>query len=189
YYSGDAGHLDQDGHLIYLDRVVDLLDLAGGEKYSPQFIEGRLKFSPYIKDAMALGGKDKPFVSAIINMDFENVGRWAEQKRISYTTFADLSQKVQVAELIRKDIAQLNRSLPEKARVKRYVLLHKEFDPDEAEMTRTRKLRRAFVETKYADLIHAIYSGAEQFITEAAVKFRDGRTATIKTEIAIRTLF
>lgn len=189
YHSGDAGYLDSDGHLIYLDRVVDMLELAGGQKYSPQYIEGRLKFSPYIKDVMALGGKDRPFVAAIINMDFENVGRWAESKHIAYTTFADLSQKPQVYDLIQKDVERLNRSLPEAARVKRYLLLHKEFDPDEAEMTRTRKLRRAFIEKKYAELIHAIYSDAQEFITAAEVKYRDGRKATIKTSLRIRTLF
>ncbi len=187
YYSGDAGYLDADGHLIYLDRVADMLELAGGQKYSPQYIEGRLKFSPYIKDAMALG-KFKPFVAAIINMDFENVGRWAESKHIAYTTFADLSQKQQVYDLIQQDVEQLNRTLPKAARVKRYLLLHKEFDPDEAEMTRTRKLRRAFIENKYADLIAAIYGGKDAFITEAEVKYRDGRTGTVKTAIRIRTL-
>ncbi len=188
YHSGDAGYLDSDGHLIYLDRVVDMLELAGGEKYSPQYIEGRLKFSPYIKDAMALGGKDKPFVAAIVNIDFENVGRWAESKHITYTTFADLSQKPQVYDLIRQDVERLNRFMPEPARIQRYVLLHKEFDPDEAEMTRTRKLRRAFVENKYAELIAAIYGGKDEFATQAEVKYRDGRKATVKTAILIRTL-
>lgn len=188
YHSGDAGYIDADGHLIYLDRVVDMLELAGGQKYSPQYIEGRLKFSPYIKDAMALGGKDKPFVAAIINIDFENVGHWAESKHITYSTFADLSQKPQVYDLIQQDVERLNRTLPEAARVKRYLLLHKEFDPDEAEMTRTRKLRRTFIEKKYADLIAAIYGGKDEFITEAEVKYRDGRTGRVKTAIRIRTL-
>lgn len=187
YHSGDAGYMDADGHLIYLDRVVDMLELAGGQKYSPQYIEGQLKFSPYIKDAMALGGKDKPFVAAIINIDFENVGRWAESKHITYSTFADLSQKPQVYALIQQDVERLNRTLQEAARVKRYLLLHKEFDPDEAEMTRTRKLRRAFIEKKYADLIAAIYGGKDEFVTEAEVKYRDGRTGRVKTAIRIHT--
>jgi long-chain acyl-CoA synthetase len=128
FHTGDAGHIDEDNHVIYLDR------------FSPQFIEGRLKFSPYIRDVMAIGGEDKDFVSALISIDLQNVGRWAEKNAFIYTTFLDLSQKNEVYELIRKDIDRVNSTLPQAARVCRFVLLHKEFDADEAEMTRTRKL-------------------------------------------------
>ena len=117
-------------------------ELSSGIKYAPQYIEGRLRFSPYIKDAMVIGGRDKEFVSAIINIDFAMVGKWAERYSIPYTTFVDLSQKKEVADLVQKDLVRVNSYLPEPARVRKFVLMHKEFDPDEAELTRTRKLRR-----------------------------------------------
>ena len=140
YRTGDAGYIDSTGHLIYLDRVKEMLTLSSGEKYSPQYIEGRLKFSPYIRNVMTVGGEDTPFVTALINVDFDNVGRWAERRGLAYTTFVDLSQKPEVYELIREDVERVNRALPPAARVRRFVLLHKEFDADEGELTRTRKL-------------------------------------------------
>jgi long-chain acyl-CoA synthetase len=183
--TGDAGLFDEDGHLIILDRMKDMLTLRGGEKYSPTYIENRLKFSPYVKDAMVLGGENRDFVFAIINIDFDNVGRWAEKNGISYTTFVDLSQKEEVYELIQKDVERVNKDLPLKARVKKFSLLHKEFDPDEGELTKTRKLRRAFLENRYRAMIEAAYAGQERVATEAEVKYRDGRTAMICTEIKI----
>ena len=149
--------------------------LSSGVKYAPQYIEGRLRFSPYIKDAMVVGGKDKSFVSAIINIDFTMVGKWAERHRVPYTTFVDLSQKSGVADLVRKDLLRVNSYLPEQARVKKFVLMHKEFDPDEAELTRTRKLRREFMEEKYKDLIQAMYGDLEEVPIQANVTYRDGR--------------
>jgi long-chain acyl-CoA synthetase len=183
--TGDAGLFDQNGHLIILDRMKDMLTLRGGEKYSPTYIENRLKFSPYIKDAMVVGGEKRDFLFAIINMDFDNVGRWAEKNGISYTTFVDLSQKKEVYELIQKDVERVNKDLPLKARVKKFSLLHKEFDPDEGELTKTRKLRRAFLENRYKAMIQAAYAGEEKVVTEAEVKYRDGRTAAVSTEIRI----
>lgn len=188
FHTGDAGYLDKDGHFIYWDRVVDLLELAGGGKFSPQYIEGRLKFSPYIKDVMVMGGKDKAYVTAIVNIDFENVGKWAEKRHIAYTTFVDLSQKPQIRELIRKDIERVNRTLPDEAKVRKFVLLHKEFDPDEAELTRTRKLRRGNIEKRYQDLVNALYKEVDEFTTEAPVVYRDGRTGVVKTQIKINSL-
>ncbi len=183
--TGDAGLFDENGHLVILDRLKDMLTLRGGERYSPTYIENRLKFSPYIKDAMVVGGEDRDFLFAIINIDFDNVGRWAEKKGISYTTFVDLSQKKEVYELIQEDVERVNRNLPPKARVKKFSLLHKEFDPDEGELTKTRKLRRAFLETRYWAMIKAAYTGQENLATEAEVKYRDGRTAIVRTEIRI----
>lgn len=188
FHTGDAGYLDKDGHFIYWDRVVDLLELAGGGKFSPQYIEGRLKFSPYIKDVMVMGGKDKAYVTAILNIDFENVGKWAEKRHIAYTTFVDLSQKPEVRDLIRKDIERVNRTLPDEAKVRKFVLLHKEFDPDEAELTRTRKLRRGNIEKRYQDLVNAMYKDTIEFAVEAHVTYRDGRTGAIKTQIKINKI-
>jgi len=187
-HTGDAVNIDEKGHLIFMDRLEHMGELSSGVKYAPQYIEGRLRFSPYIKDAMVIGGKDKDFVSAIVNIDFSMVGKWAESNRLPYTTFVDLSQKTEVADLIRKDLVRVNSYLPEPARVKRFVLVHKEFDPDEAELTRTRKLRREFMEDRYRDLIRGIYEDSEEIKVEAAVTYRDGRKGTVSTAIKVRTV-
>ncbi len=185
FHTGDAGYLRDDGHLIYLDRVKDLLELATGDKFSPQYIEGRLKFSQYIKDVMVVGGRERAFVTAIINIDFANVGRWAEKRRIAYTTFVDLSQKPEVYDLIKQDVLRVNETLPPPARVKSFVLLHKEFDPDEGDLTRTRKLRRNVMEDRYRDLIEAMYGGKDEVQVSAQVKYRDGRTGVIETAVRV----
>ena len=188
FHTGDAGYIREDGHLIYLDRLKDLIRLSTGERFSPQYIEGRLKFSPYIQDTMSVGGADMPFVSAIINIEFDNVARWAEKNRISFTTFVDLSQKPEVYDLIRQDVERVNATLPPAARIKRFVILHKAFDPDEAELTRTRKLRRRFMEQRYGAILDAIYGGEESVQVRAEVKYRDGRTGFVETTIRVMTL-
>lgn len=188
FRTGDAGTFSKDGHLIYLDRLQDMISLASGEAYSPQYIEGRLKFSPYIRDVMTVGGEDMPFVAALINIDFDNVGRWAERQGITYTTYVDLAQKPQVYALIREDVEAVNRTLPEAARVRRFVLLHKEFDPDEAELTRTRKLRRKLLSDRYQDMIGAMYGGRESVQVQAAVKYRDGREGMVEREVRVEAL-
>ena len=162
--------------------------LANGHKFAPQYIEGSLKFSPYVRDAIVLGDETVDYVSAIINIDFDSVSKWAEDHHIAFTTFADLSQKPQVYKLLQKDIERVNRNLSEPSMIKRFALLHKEFDPDEAELTRTRKLRRSFVEERYGDLINAIYSGQQEVMAEAEVKYRDGRKGKITTAIRIVTV-
>lgn len=185
YYTGDFGYIDEDRHLVVIDRMEDLKELKGGQKFSPQFAEIRLRFCPYIKDALVIGGEDKEYVTAIINIDLDNVGRWAEANRIPYTTFTDLSQKPEVIELIKRDIQRINKFLPEWSRIKKFVNLHKEFDADEAELTRTRKLRRAFVESRYSDLIAALYGQQREYHVEASVTYRDGRKGLIRTSIQI----
>jgi long-chain acyl-CoA synthetase len=185
YYTGDFGYIDDDRHLVVIDRMEDLKELKGGRKFSPQFAEIRLRFCPYIKDALVIGAEDKDYVTAIINIDLDNVGRWAEARRIPYTTFTDLSQKSEVIELIKKDIQRINKFLPEWSRIRRFVNLHKEFDADEAELTRTRKLRRTFVEGRYSDLITALYGKDQEYNVEASVTYRDGRKGVIKTAIRI----
>jgi len=188
YYTGDFGYIDDDRHLVVIDRMEDLKELKGGRKFSPQFAEIRLRFCPYIKDALVVGGEDKDFVTAIINIDLENVGRWAEGKRIPYTTFTDLSQKPEVIELVKKDIQRINKFLPEWSRIRKFVNLHKEFDADEAELTRTRKLRRTFVESRYGNLITALYGKDQEYNVEASVTYRDGRKGVIKTSIHINSV-
>ena len=185
YYTGDFGYIDEDRHLIVIDRMEDLKELKGGRKFSPQFAEIRLRFCPYIKDALVIGGEDKDQVTAIINIDLDNVGRWAEANRIPYTTFTDLSQKPEVIELIKNDIQLINKFLPEWSRIRKFVNLHKEFDADEAELTRTRKLRRTFVESRYSDLITALYGKDRDYNVEASVTYRDGRKGVIRTSIHI----
>jgi long-chain acyl-CoA synthetase len=187
-HTGDAVNINEQGHLIFLDRMDHMGELRSGTKYAPQYIEGRLRFSPYIKDAMVIGGKEDDYVSAIINIDFTMVGKWAEKNHIPYTTFVDLSQKNEIAELVQKDLLRVNSYLPEAARVKRFVLMHKEFDPDEAELTRTRKIRREFMETRYSELISAIYGGKDEVQVVATVTYRDGRKGTVTTGIKIRTV-
>ncbi|MFQ5923635.1 MAG: AMP-binding protein [Anaerolineales bacterium] len=188
FRTGDAGHIDEDGHLIYLDRLKDMIELGSGDKYSPQFIEGRLKFSPYISHALTLGDTDHAYVAAIITVDFENVGRWAEKTGIPYTTLTDLSQKPEVYELVRKDVEEVNRTLPKSGQVRKFVLLHKEFDADEGEMTRTRKLRRGFLFERYSEVIDSLYSSRTEHQINDIVKYRDGRVGRIDSSLRIESL-
>jgi len=189
FCTGDAVHITDEGHLIFLDRVKDMGELSTGVKYAPQYIEGRLRFSPYIKDAMVIGGKDKDYVTAIMNIDFTMISKWAQRKHLNFTTFVDLSQKDEVIDLVEKDLLRVNSYLPENSRVKKFVLLHKEFDPDEAELTRTRKLRRDFMEEKYAELIGAMYGGRDSVTVEAPVTYRDGRKGMVRTDIKVRAVY
>ena len=154
----------------------------------PQDIESRLKFSPYIKDAWILAGSGREYASAIIIIDHENVGPWADRRKVTYTTFSDLAQKPEVYELVKQEIVKVNRGLPAGCRVRKYVNLHKEFDPDEAELTRNRKLRRAFVEERYCGLIEAIYGDKTEVTIETRVRYRDGRAGMIKTGIRIKSV-
>jgi long-chain acyl-CoA synthetase len=188
FHTGDKGFFRDDGRIILEDRLNDLIKLPGGIAIAPQMIESRLKFSPYIKDAWVTAGPRGAYISAIIIIDFDNVGRWADRKGVTYTTFSDLAQKSEVYELIRQDIARVNRELPPDSRVRKYVNLHKEFDPDESELTRNRKLRRAFLTERYDDLIGSIYEGRTEISIQTQVKYRDGRTGTMKTTLNIRAV-
>jgi long-chain acyl-CoA synthetase len=165
-----------------------MLTLANGERFSPQFIEGRLKFSPYIRDVMAIGGETRDYVTALVIIDFETVGQWAEKNRLGYTTFVDLSQKPEVYELIRAAVEEVNTTLPPAARIRRFVLMHKEFDADEAEMTRTRKLRRGFLADRYGAIVESLYNGSEAIQVRAQVRYQDGSEGFIETEIRVLTL-
>jgi long-chain acyl-CoA synthetase len=188
FYSGDSGFIREDGHIVFVDRVNDIVELASGDRLAPQAIESRLRFSPYIRDAWVLAGPGRAYTSAIIIIDYQSVGRWAGQRRVTFTTFTELSQKPEVYDLVKRDIERINADLPPGARVKKYVNLHKEFDPDEAELTRTRNLRRPFIEERYRELINAIYSDQSEVPVEAQVRYRDGRVGAVKTTIRIESV-
>ncbi len=188
FYSGDSGFITEDGHLVFLDRVADLVELSSGDKLAPQLIESRLRFSPYIRDAWVLGGPDGAYTSAILIIDYESVGRWAGENRVAYTTFTELSQRPEVYQLVKQDIDRVNQDLPPGTKIKKYVNLHKEFDPDESELTRDRKMRKAFMRERYRELIKAIYSNKTELPVEAQVRYRDGRTGTIKTTLSIQSV-
>jgi len=187
-HTADGGYVSDDGHLVFTDRVKDLRSLKTGYRFAPQYIEGRLRFDPYINNVMVIGGEDRDYVTAIIDMDYKNVGQWAEDKNIPYTTYADLSQKPQACDLIGKAVEKVNSYLPEPSRIRKFSNLHKEFDPDEAELTRSRKLRRSFLEQHYAKLIDALYSEVDKVAIEAEITYQDGRKGTIKTEVRINSV-
>ncbi len=187
-HSGDAGYFDEDGHLIVIDRAKDVMTLADGTKFSPQFIENKLKFSPYIREAVVFGGGDLPFVTAFINIDFANVGKWAENRQLPYTTYTDLSQKPEVYALIKEHVRRVNQDLPPAARIRRFLLLHKELDADDAELTRTRKVRRRLIRERYKRLIQAMYGDAPTVEVETTIVYQDGTTATIRTDLRIERM-
>jgi long-chain acyl-CoA synthetase len=185
--SGDAGYFDEDGHLVVIDRASDVMTLHDGTKFSPQFIENKLKFNPYIKEAVVFGG-DWPFVTAVINIDFANVGKWAENNHLAYTTYTDLAQKPSVYALVREHVEEANMDLPPAARIRRFLLLHKELDADDAELTRTRKVRRKLIAQRYDNIISALYSAIPHIDVETTITYQDGRTATLQTRIHIEQL-
>ncbi|MFZ4438763.1 MAG: AMP-binding protein [Syntrophales bacterium] len=186
-HSGDAGYLTPDGHIVVIDRIKDVMSLIDGVKFSPQFIENKLKFSPYIKEAVTIG-HNRDFIIGMICIDFSIVGNWAERNKVNYTTYTDLSSKIEIVDLIQKEVEKVNKGLPENAKVKRFVLLYKELDPDDDELTRTRKVRRHFVEEKYKEIIEGMYEGKDSIKIEAVIKFQDGKTSTIKTVMAVRNV-
>ena len=185
--SGDAGYFSEEGQLVVIDRIKDVLRLADGTQFSPQFIENRLKFSPYIKEAVAIG-KDRPFLTALICIDRETTGKWAEARKLSYTTYTDLSGKPAVYDLIQREIDTVNETLPKAARIRKFVLLYKELDADDEELTRTRKVRRAFVEKRYEGIIAALYGEEQHIAIDTTIRFQDGKTARIQADLAVRTL-
>ena len=183
--TGDAGFLDPDGHLVIIDRVKDVSHLLDGSVFAPQYIENRLKFSPYIKEAVA-AGHQRAYVVAMLNIDLEVVGNWAEKRGIPYAGYADLAQKPEVYDLILHEIQRVNASFNAPLRIKKFVLLHKELDPDDAEITRTRKLRRRFVYDKYQEIIDAMYAdGVPTVKVRVTVTYEDGRTSELERALRI----
>jgi long-chain acyl-CoA synthetase len=184
FHTGDAGFLDPRGHLVIIDRAKDVGAMQDGSPFAPQFIENKLKFSPYVREAVAFG-HEKPFVAAMVAIDLNTVGNWAERRGIAYTSYMDLSQKPEVRELIREEIAKGNTTLPDGTRIRRFLLLTKDLEADDAEMTRTRKVRRRFVFEKYARVIDAFYSGEDEVALSTVITYEDGRQATIQSRVSI----
>ena len=182
--TGDAGYIDSDGHLLIIGRKEDIIRNKSGEAFSPDFIETRLKFSPYIKEAVTFG-EARPYITAMINIDLGNVGNWAEERMIPYTTYMDLSQQKAVEELILKEVRQVNEQLPEVMKIKKFVLLYKLLDADDEELTRTGKVRRRFVYGLYLKIIEAMYQNQKNVEVTGKVKYRDGRIGEIETTINI----
>ena len=189
FHTGDAGFFDQDGHLKIIDRAKDVGKLANGAMYAPNYIENKLKFFSHIKEAVAFGDA-RDMVCAFINIDMSAVGNWAERRNIAYSGYTDLAQKQEVYGLIRECVEKCNAELAldpvlSNSQVHRFLILHKELDPDDDELTRTRKVRRGFIAEKYKVLIDALYSGKTSQFIETQVKFEDGRTGTISADLRI----
>lgn len=185
--TGDAGRLEPDGQLVVLGRVSEMVETARGHRFIPTYIENRLKFSAHIRDACVIGsGRD--FVTAIVCIDFDAVGQWAQENGVPYSSYAELSQAPQVVALIRDEVEALNRDLPGDPRIERFVNLHKEFDPDDGEVTRTRKLRRGVIDDHYAPIIEAMYRGADDVDFEALITYENGQQDKMTRRLKIVTL-
>jgi len=189
FHTGDAGYFDGDGHLKIIDRAKDVGKLRNGGIFAPNYIENKLKFFPHIKEAVAFGdGRD--MVCAFVNIDIGSVGNWAERRGLAYSGYTDLAAKPEVYELIRECVGQVNAEFAADpavadSQIHRFLVLHKELDPDDDELTRTRKVRRGFVAEKYAVLIDALYSGKAVQHIATQVKFEDGRTGMVAADLVI----
>jgi len=193
-HSGDAGYLDEHAHLKIIDRAIDVSRLADQHEtlFAPRYIENKLKFSQYIKEAV-VHGANRPYVGALINIDLEAVGNWSERRGLAYTSYTDLAARPEVYDLIQGEIERVNASLAKEphmagAQIQRFLILHKELDPDDGELTRTRKVRRGVIAQKYGDLITALYSDDNYVAIEAQVIFEDGRRGTIRADLQIRDI-
>jgi len=184
FHTGDAGFLDARGHLVIVERAKDVGALSTGTPFAPQFIENKLKFSPYIREAVAFG-HGRQFVAAMIAVDPGTMGTWAERRGVTYASYADLTQRWEARELIRDEVSKCNATLPDDLKVRRFVLLAKELDADDAEITRTRKVRRYYVSEKYASVIEAFYSGKDEAELAANVTYEDGRQATVRSRVQV----
>jgi long-chain acyl-CoA synthetase len=184
FHTGDAGFFDPKGHLVIIDRAKDVGAMDDGTPFAPQFIENKLKYSPFIREAVAFG-HERPFVAAMVAIDLNTVGNWAERHGLAYTSYMDLSQKPEIRELIRDEIRKCNQTLPDSTKIRRFILLTKDLEADDAEMTRTRKVRRKFVAEKYAPVIDAFYAGGDQVDLTTTITYEDGRQATIQSRVSI----
>jgi long-chain acyl-CoA synthetase len=189
FHTGDAGFFDPEGQLRIIDRAKDVGKLSDGTLFAPKYLENKLKFFPHIKEAVAFGD-GRPHATAMINIDVQAVGDWAERRGIPYSGYTDLAAKPQVVELIRGCVEKVNADLARDPRlsgsqIHRFVILHKELDADDGELTRTRKVRRRFIAEKYAAIVQALDGGAERCAVEAQVRFEDGRTGTVRAELHV----
>lgn len=183
-YTGDNGQIDADGHLVIFDRTADLMTTSGGIRLSPQYIEGRIRASRYIKETIVFGD-NKPFVACLISIDYGTAGKWAEENKVRYTTYADLSQRAEIYDLVRQDLKRVNRELPEGTKIVKYALLHKELGADGTELSRVKQLRRRFVEESYRAYTDALYGEQEEVLVETTITHRAGRTRDVKIPIRI----
>jgi long-chain acyl-CoA synthetase len=182
--TGDAGYLTAKKHLVVIDRINDLSTTATGLRFSPQFIENKLKFSTYIAEAVILG-KDRPYLAAIVCIRYSILSKWAEERRISFTTYSDLATRPEVYQLVRDEVEKVNASLPAQQRIRKFVLLYKELDADDGELTRTKKVRRGVIAEKYGDIIGAIYFGAAHVDVDTVIYFQDGSTQRVVAKLKI----
>lgn len=182
--TGDAGYIDGKGHLVVIDRMKDLATTSNGDRFSPQYIENKLKFSPYVGEAVILG-HGRPDLAAIICIRFPIVSKWAEKSRIAFTTYTDLSARDEVQGLIRREVETVNAGLPEAQRIRRFLLLYKELDADDGELTRTRKVRRGVIGERYGDIIDAIYRGDPAIPVDTTIAFQDGTRQRIRTTLKV----
>jgi long-chain acyl-CoA synthetase len=185
--TGDAGYLDDDGHLVIIGRKEEIIRDKDGHVFSPDFIETRLKFSPYIKEIVTFG-EGRSYITALVNIDMGNVGNWAEDRMIPYTTYTDLSQQPRVEQLIVKEVKNVNERLPDQMKIRKMILLYKLLDADDEELTRTGKVRRRFVYGLYIKLIEAMYSDQKELEVKSKVRYRNGQINTIETKVKILTL-
>jgi long-chain acyl-CoA synthetase len=190
FHTGDAGYFDADGHLKIIDRVKDVGQLADGGLFAPKYLENKLKFFPYIKEAVAFGHQ-RDQVCVFVNFDFEAVANWAERRNIAYAGYTDLASREEVLALVRECIERVNADLaaePEVAnsQIRRFLILHKELDADDGELTRTRKVRRGFIADRYKPLVDALYGGKDSVHVEMQVKYEDGRSGMVSADLAIR---
>jgi long-chain acyl-CoA synthetase len=187
FHTGDAGYLDPDGQLVILGRVEEMVQTREGERFVAQYVENRLKFSPFIREAAVLGA-GRAHLAAMVCIDFDAVGHWAEVRGIPYTSYADLSQKPEVYRLIGDHVRHVNHLLLPGLAIRRFVNLHKEFDPDDGELTRTRKLRRQVIEERYGPIIEALYDGRPAVDVEARITYETGETGTIRRRLTLENV-
>jgi long-chain acyl-CoA synthetase len=187
-FTGDAGYIKQENrHLVVIDRIKDLATTSSGARFSPQFIENKLKFSPFIAEAVILG-HEKPWLAAIVCIRYSIVSKWAEQRGIAFTNYTNLAAQEQVYRLLREEIEKVNATLPAPQQIRKFLLLYKELDADDGELTRTRKVRRNVIADKYGDIIDAIYGDSRTVEIDTVIRFQDGTTSRIRTDLVVETL-
>jgi long-chain acyl-CoA synthetase len=182
--SGDAGYFNDNKQLVVIDRIKDLAQTSRGERFSPQYLENKLKFSPYIAEAVVLGdGRDR--LAAMLCIRFSIISKWAEKNRITFTTYTDLSARAEIYALLQQEVEAVNATLPPAQRISRFLLLYKELDADDGELTRTRKIRRSVINEKYAGIIESIYADQNEIPVDTVIKFQDGTTQRIRTTLRV----